>query len=181
MAETITPKPDRDSATLTVADVKVLARKNGDSSPMTRTMDQDRLLPSIADARARHRPILICRDRQCRSRQCEQHGAGYHAARTTTTPKMKLPRQEGDVFVRAGGRCGHQVEREIADSRMVPLTMGSLRRAKRLDARNNSTNEKRLDRLVVAPARRPHMSCDFPERTDDQEGCRAMRVALNDA
>ena len=68
--------------------------------------------------------------------------------------------------------------REIADTQDGLLDNGVTASAKRLDARQQFDERKRLDQIVIAPGTQAaHPIVDFSERTDDQDGCGDAVVA----
>src|SRR5882757_2666431 len=184
MADTITPKaPIAISATLKVDDVKVLARSTETVPDAANRMDQR--IGLLAVDFATHAPDIhvdnICRGIEMKIPDVlQQHGAGYDAALITRQiiQKLKLPRQESDILAAPADGPRHQVDREIADTQDGFLGDGVAAAAKRLDARQQFHERKRLDQIVVAPGTQaPHPVVDFPERTDDQEGCGDAVVA----
>src|SRR5882762_9487842 len=177
MADTITPKaPIAISASLKVDDVKVLARSTETVPDAANRMDQR--IGLLAVDFATHAPDIdvdnICRGVEMKIPDVlQQHGAGYDAAFVTRQilQKLKLPRQESDILAAPADGPRHQVDREIADMQDGFLDDGVAAAAKRLDARQQFHERKRLDQIVVAAGTQaPHPVVDFPERTDDQEG-----------
>src|ERR1700694_4963650 len=179
MADTIMPKvPIAISATLKVDDVKVLARSTETVPDAANRMDQR--IGLLAVDFATHAPDIdvdnICRGIEMKIPDVlQQHGAGYDAAFVTRQilQKLKLPRQESDILAAPADGPRHQVDREIAD-----MQDGFSPAAKRLDARQQFHERKRLDQIVVAAGTQaPNPVVHFPERTDDQEGCGDAVVA----
>src|SRR5258705_1779322 len=110
----------------------------------------------------------------------QQHCPGYDAAFVANQilEKLELPGKKKNVLATAAGGPRHQVEREIADTQDRLLDNGVTASAKRLDARQEFEERKRLDQIVIAPgAQATHPIVDFSECTDDQDGCGDAVVA----
>src|SRR6266576_3456590 len=89
----------------------------------------------------------------------------------------RMDQRIGGLAAPAGGPR-HQVDREIADPQDGLLNDGVAASAKRLDARQQFDERKRLDQIVIAPgAQATHPIVDLSERTDDQDGCGDAVVA----
>src|SRR5260221_880774 len=184
MADTITPKvPIAISASLNVDDVRVLARST-ETVPDTANRVDQRIGLRAVDF-ATHAPDIDVDD-VCRGIEMEipdvlqQHGPGYHAAFVANQilQKLEFPRKKKNGPAAPAGGPRHQVDREIADPQDGFLDNGFTAPAKRLDARQQFDEGKRLDQVVIAAgAQATDPIVDFSERTDDQEGCGDAVVA----
>jgi len=87
----------------------------------------------------------------------QQHGPGYDAAFVANQilEKLELPGKKKNVVAAPAGGPRHQVDREITDAQDSLLDNGVTASAKRLDARQQFDERKRLDQIVIAPARKP--------------------------
>src|SRR4029453_16306487 len=104
----------------------------------------------------------------------QQHGPRYDAAFVANQilQKLKFPGKKKNVLAAPAGGSRHQVDREIADTQDGLLDDGVAAPAKRLDARQQFDEGKRLDQIVIAPGTQAaHPIVDLPERADDQDGC----------
>src|SRR6202163_691279 len=177
MADTITPKvPIAISASLNVDDVRVLARSTETLPDTANRVDQR--IGLLAVDFATHAPDIDVDD-ICRGIEMEipdvlqQHGPGYHAAFVANQilQKLEFPRKKKDGLAAPAGGPRHQVDREIADPQDGLLGNGFTASAKRLDARQQFDEGKRLDQVVIATGTQAtDPIVDFSERTDDQEG-----------
>src|SRR5712664_865510 len=184
MADAITPNvPIAISASLKVDDVKVLARSTETVPDTANCVDQR--IGLLAVDFATHAPDIdidnICRGIEMKVPDVlQQHCPGYDAAFVANQilQKLEFPRKKHNVLAASADGPRHQVDREIADTQDGFLDDGVAAAAKRLDARQQFHERKRLDQIVVAPGTQaPHPVVDFPERTDDQEGCGDAVVA----
>src|SRR4030081_2345664 len=184
MPDTITPKvPIAISASLKVDDVKVLARSTNRIPDTANCMDQR--IGLLAVDFAAHPPNIdvnnIGRGIEMKIPDVlQQHGPGYHAAFVADQilQQLEFPGQQKNVLAASAGGPRHQVDREIADSQDGLLDNGVAASAKRLDARQQFDERKRLDQVVIAPGTQAtHPIGDFSQRTDDQEGCGDAGVA----
>src|SRR5712691_5744795 len=103
----------------------------------------------------------------------QQHGPGYHAAFVANQilQQLEFPGKKKNRLAAPTGGPRHQIDREIADPQDGLLDNGVAAPAKRLDARQQFDERKRLDQIVIAPgAQATHPIIDFSERTDDQDG-----------
>ena len=83
----------------------------------------------------------------------QQHCPGYDAAFVAhqILQKLEFPRKKRNVLAAPAGGPRHQVDREIADAQDGLLDDGVTAPAKRLDARQQFDERKRLDQIVIAP------------------------------
>src|SRR6202158_1724518 len=184
MADAIVPKaPIAISATLKVDDVKVLARSTERVPDTANRMDQR--IGLLAVDFATHAPDIdvddICRGIEMKIPDMpQQHCPRYYAALVANQilQKLEFPRKKKNVLAASAGGPRHQVDGEIADPQDGFLYDGVTASAKRLDARQQFDEGKRLDQIVVAPGTQAaHPIVDLPERTDDQKGCGDAVVA----
>src|SRR5260370_6382074 len=176
MADTITPKVAiAINATLKVDDVRVLVRSTERVPDAANRMDQRIGLLAVdlgADA-----PDIdvddICRGIEMKIPDVlQQHGAGYHTAFVANQilEKLEFPRKQKNILAAPAGGPRHQVDREIADAQDGLLDDGVAAPAKRLDARQQFDERKRLDQIVIAAgAQAAHPIVDLSERADDQD------------
>src|SRR6267143_439915 len=178
MTDTITPKvPIAISASLKVDDVRVLARSTETVPDTANRMDQR--IGLLAIDLATHAPDIdvddIGRGIEMKIPDVlQQHCPGYDAAFVANQilQKLEFPRKKHNVLAAPAGGPRHQVDREIADTQDGLLDNGVTASAKRLDARQQFDERKRLDQIVIAPGTQAtHPIVDFSERTDDQDGC----------
>ena len=104
----------------------------------------------------------------------QQHCPGYDAAFVANQilQKLKLARKKHNVLAAPTGGSRNQVEHEIADTQDRLLDNGVAASAKRLDARQEFDERKRLDQIVIAAGpQAAHPIVDFSECADDQDGC----------
>src|SRR5882757_1766471 len=184
MTDTITPKvPIAISASLNVDEVKVLARSTEAISDTANRMDQR--IGLLAIDFAAHAPDIdvddVCRGIEMKIPDVlQQHRPGYDAAFVADQilQKLEFPGKKKNVLAAPAGGPRHQIDREIADPQDGLLDNGVAAPAKRLDPRKQFDEGKRLDQIVIAPGTQAtHPVVDFPERTDDQEGCGDAVVA----
>src|SRR5450759_1294538 len=184
MADTITPKvPIAISASLKVDDVKVLARSTETVPDTANRMDQ-RIGWRAVDL-ATHAPNIDVYNICCVIEMkipyvLQQHCPGYDAAFVAhqILQKLEFPRKKRNVLAASAGDPRHQVDREIADTQYGLFDNGVTASAKRLDARQQFDERKRLDQIVIAPgSQATHPIVDFSERADDQDGCGDAVVA----
>src|ERR1700687_5559948 len=175
MTDTITPKvPIAISASLKVDDVRVLVRSTERVPDTANRMDQG--IGLLAIDLAAHAPDIdvddICRGIEMKIPDVlQQHGPGYHPAFVANQilEKLEFPGKEKNVLAAPAGGPRHQVDREIADAQDGLFDDGVAAPAKRLDARQQFDEGKRLDQVVIAPgtqAARPIV--DLAERADDE-------------
>src|SRR5256885_10701595 len=103
----------------------------------------------------------------------QQHCPGYDAALVANQilQKLKLSRKKKNFLAASAGGPRHQVDREIADAQDRLLDYGIAAPAKRLDARQQFDEGKRLDQIVIAAGpQAAYPIVDFSECTDNQEG-----------
>src|SRR5713101_5012341 len=101
---------------------------------------------------------------------CPRHNAAFVA--NQILQKLEFPRQKKNVLAASAGGPRHQVDREIADMQDGLLDNGVTASAKRLDARQQFDEGKRLDQIVIAPGTQAaDPIVDLPERTNNQDGC----------
>src|SRR6266852_1115596 len=103
----------------------------------------------------------------------QQHCPGYDAAFVANQilQKLEFPGKKKNVLAASAGGPRHQVDREIPDTQDGLFDNGVTASAKRLDARQQFDERKRLDQVVIAPGTQAtHPIVDFSERTDDQDG-----------
>src|ERR1700687_4968763 len=184
MADTIPPKVAiAISASLNVDDVRVLARSTETVPDTANRVDQR--IGLLAVDFATHAPDIDVDD-ICRGIKMEipdvlqQHRPGYHAAFVANQilQKLEFPGKKKNRLAAPAGGPRHQVDREIADPQDGFLDNGFTATAKRLDARQQFDEGKRLDQIVIAPGTQAtDPIVDFSERTDDQEGCGDAVVA----
>src|ERR1700704_414738 len=184
MTDTIPPKvPIAISASLKVDDVRVLARSTGAVPDTANRMDQR--IGLLAVDLATHAPDIDVDDvgggiEMKIPDVLQQHGPGYHAAFVANQilQQLEFPGEKKNVLAASAGGPRHQVDREIADSQDGLLDNGVAASAKRLDARQQFDERKRLDQVVIAPGTQAtHPIVDFSERTDDQDRCGDAVVA----
>src|SRR6185312_10085487 len=156
MAETITPKVAiAISASLNVDDVKVLVRSTEAISGAAHGMNQ-RIGLLVIDLSAHPSDINIDDIGRWIEMKVpdmlQQHGAGHHAAFIAhqILQELKLPRKKVDTLAAPAGRSRDQVNREIADTQDGLLRNGVAAPAKRLEARQQFNERKRLHQVVVA-------------------------------
>src|SRR5882724_5299934 len=184
MADTITPKvPIAISASLNVDDVKVLARSTETVPCAANRMDQ-RIGLLAVDLATDASDIDVDDIRRGIEMKVpdvlQQHGPGYDATFVANQilEKLKLPGEKHNILAAPAGGPRHQVDREIADTQDGLLDNGVTASAKRLDARQQFDERKRLDQIVIAPGTQAtHPIVDLSERTDDQHGCGDAVVA----
>src|SRR3977135_1983120 len=184
MPDTITPKVAiAISASLKVDDVRVLARSTNRIPDTANRMDQR--IGLLAVDLAAHPPDIdvdnIRRGIEMKIPDVlQQHGPGYDAAFVADQilEQLEFPGQQKNVLAAPAGGPRHQVDREISYTQDGLFDYGVAASAKRLDARQQFDERKRLDQIVVAPgAQATHPVVDFSERTDDQDGCGDAVVA----
>src|SRR5260370_39334663 len=184
MADTITPKvPIAISASLKVDDVKVLARSTETIPDAADRMDQR--IGLLAVDFATHAPDIdvdnICGGIEMKIPDVlQQHCPGYNAAFVAhqILQKLEFPGQQKNVLAAPAGGPPHQVDREIADTQDGLFDNGVAASAKRVDARQQFDERKRLDQIVIAAGTQAtHPVVDFPARTDDQDRCGDAVVA----
>src|SRR5260370_8748418 len=94
----------------------------------------------------------------------QQHGPGYLAASVANQilQQLKLPREKKNGLAAPAGGPRHQVDREIADPQDGLLDNSVAAPAKRLDARQQFDERKRLNQIFIPPgAHAPHPIPDF--------------------
>src|SRR6476620_245639 len=177
MADTITPKvPIAISASLNVDDVKVLARSTETVPCAANRVDQR--IGLLAVDLATDAPDIdvddICGGIEVKIPDVlQQHGPGYDAAFVANQilEKLELAGKKNNVLATPAGGPRHQVECEIADTQDGLLDNGVTAPAKRLDARHEFDERKRLDQIVIAAGpQAAHPIVDFSECADDQDG-----------
>src|SRR6185295_6176539 len=184
MADTMTPKaPIAISANLKVDDVKVLIRSTETVPDTPNRMDQR--ISLLAVDLAAHAPDIdvdnICRGVEMKiPDMLQQHCPGHDAAFVAhqILQKLEFPGKKKNVVAAPAGGPRHQVDREITDAQDSLLDNGVTASAKRLDARQQFDERKRLDQIVIAPG--PQAAdpiVDFSEGTDDQNRCGDAVVA----
>src|ERR1700737_4287745 len=184
MADAITPKaPIAISACLNVVDAKVLARSTETVPDTANRMNQR--IGLLAVDFAAHAPDIDVDDIRRRIEMkipdvLQQHGPGYDAALVAhqILQKLEFPGQQENVLAAPAGGARHQVDREVADAQDGLFGDDVATPAKRLDARQQFDERKRLDQIVVAAGpQAAHLVVDFSKRTDDQDGCGDAVVA----
>src|SRR6266478_3779255 len=184
MADTIAPKiPIAISASLKVVDVKVLVRSTERVSDTANRMDQR--IGLLAVDLAAHAPDIDVDDIRrgiemkipdVPQQHCPRHDAAFVA--NQILQKLEFPRKKKNVLAASAGDPRHQVDGEISDPQDGLLDDGVTASAKRLNARQQFDEGKRLDQIVIAPGTQAaHPIVDLPERTDDQNGCGDAVVA----
>jgi len=104
----------------------------------------------------------------------QQHGPGYDAAFVAhqILQKLEFPRKKNNVLAASASGPRHQVDRKIADMQDGLLDNGLAASAKRLDARQQFDEGKRLDQIVIATGTQsPNSIVNFSERADYEDGC----------
>src|SRR6267154_2933188 len=184
MADAIMPKVAiAISASLNVDDVRVLVRSTERVPDTADRMDQR--IGLLAVDFAAHAPDIdvddVCRGIEMKIPDVlQQHRPGYDAAFVADQilQKLEFPGKKKNVLAAPAGGPRHQIDREIADPQDGLLDNGVAASAKRLDARQQFDERKRLDQIVIAPgAQATHPIVDLSERTDDQDGCSDAVVA----
>src|SRR5207302_3562719 len=171
------------SACLKVDDARVLARSTERVPDTANRMDQ-RIGLLVVDV-ATLAPDIdvddICGGIEMKVPDVpQQHCPGYDAAfvANQVLEKLELPGKKKNVLAAPARGARHQVEREIADTQDSLLDDGVAASAKRLDARQEFDERKRLDQIVVAAGpQAAHPIVDFSECTDDQDRCGNAVVA----
>src|SRR5437773_6755858 len=143
------------SACLKVDDVRVLARSTETVPYAANRMDQR--IGLLAVDLATHAPDIdvddICGGIEMKVPDVlQQHCPGYDAAFVADQilEELELPGKKKNVLATPAGAPRHQVEREIADTQDGFLDNGVAAPAKRLDARQEFEEGKRLDQIVIA-------------------------------
>src|SRR5216684_2270214 len=184
MADTITPKvPIAISASLNVDDVRVLARSTETVPDTANRVDQR--IGLLAVDFATHAADIdvddVCRGIEMKIPDVlQQHYPRYDAAFVANQilQKLEFPGKKKNVLAAPAGGPRHQVDGEIADTQDGLLDDRVTTSAKRLDARQQFDEGKRLDQIVIAPGTQAaHPIVDLPERTNNQDGCGDAVVA----
>src|SRR6476660_3561685 len=137
------------SACLNVDDVRVLARSTERVPNTANRMDQR--IGLLAVDLATHAPDIdiddICGGIEMKVPDVlQQHCPGYDAAFVANQilKKLELSRKKKNVLAMPADGSRHQVDREVADAQDSLLDNGVTASAKRLDARQEFDERKRL-------------------------------------